>query len=210
MGLPEDLQARVIADGPCPPIPPGPGRVVLTTVNHLNADVRQLTVEDGQGRRESFRPTGFHKFYREGDRTWVSACELSKGNRICGRSGALTVVTNTLVAGVHRVYNLTVEGEHVYQVSSLGVVAHNTACTPGTIRFGNNPNQTSHAFRHVVAAGMDQGVVQAAIQADLAANLGAITAGLNVRPITVAGQNLVYHAFKLPDGVINVGRITLR
>lgn len=81
--------------------------------------------------------------------------------------------------------------------------------TSATIRFGNNPNQTYHTFRHVVAAGMDQGTVQAAVQADLAANATAINAGLNVRTLTVGGQQVTYHAFKLPDGVINVGRITL-
>ena len=55
------------------PIRPGPGRVVLTTINHLNRHVRELTVEDDRGWREAVRPTGFHKFYREGDRAWVSA-----------------------------------------------------------------------------------------------------------------------------------------
>jgi hypothetical protein len=79
----------------------------------------------------------------------------------------------------------------------------------GVIRFGNNPNQDYHTFRHIVDAGMDRAAVQAAIEADLAANTSAITAGLNARSITVAGQQITYHAFKLPSGVINVGRITL-
>jgi hypothetical protein len=78
-----------------------------------------------------------------------------------------------------------------------------------TIQFGNNANQTYHTFRHVVAAGMDQGAVQAAVEADVAANAAAINAGLNVRSITVGGQQITYHAFRLPNGVINVGRITL-
>jgi RHS repeat-associated protein len=77
------------------------------------------------------------------------------------------------------------------------------------IQFGSNPNQNYHTFRHVVAAGMDSGQVEAAVQADLTANLGAISPGLNVRTITVGGQQITYTAFKLPNGVINVGRITL-
>jgi hypothetical protein len=77
------------------------------------------------------------------------------------------------------------------------------------VRFGNNPDQINHTFRHVVAAGMDQGAVQTAIQADIAANAAAINAGLNVRTLTVGGQQITYNAFKLPEGVINVGRITL-
>ncbi len=83
------------------------------------------------------------------------------------------------------------------------------ASTNPTIRFGNNANQTYHTFRHIVAAGMDQAAVQAAIQADILANSSAINAGLNVRSITVGGQRITYHAFQLPDGVINVGRITI-
>lgn len=36
MGLPADLTAKVLSIEPCPPIDDGPGRVVLTTVKHLN------------------------------------------------------------------------------------------------------------------------------------------------------------------------------
>src|SRR5262249_24914712 len=61
MGMPADLRAEVIADEPFPVIAPGPGQVVLTTVNHLNRDVRELTVEDAHGRRERIRPTGTHR-----------------------------------------------------------------------------------------------------------------------------------------------------
>ena len=39
MGLPEGMTAQVVANEPCPPISMAPGRVVLTTVNHLNTRV---------------------------------------------------------------------------------------------------------------------------------------------------------------------------
>lgn len=87
--------------------------------------------------------------------------------------------------------------------------SYSAAIPAGLLRFGTIANQTSHTFRHVVAAGLDQGAVQSAVEADIAANLNAITAGLNVRTIIVSGQQLTYNAFKLPSGVINVGRITL-
>jgi hypothetical protein len=128
MGLPAGLTAEVLADEPCPAIAAGPGRVVLTTVNHLNADVRELTVEDGRGRRERIRPTGLHKFFREPEGDWASAEELAPGQRLRGRSGPLTVVANARVAGVHRVYNMTVEDDHVFHVSALGALAHNNNC----------------------------------------------------------------------------------
>jgi RHS repeat-associated protein len=129
MGLPEHLRATVLANEPCPPLTEGPGRLVLTTVNHLNADVRELTVEDGTGRKEPIRPTGLHKFYREGDARWVSAHDLAQGDRLRGWAGPLVVVGNRQLPGTQRVYNLTIEGEHVYHVSTLGVVAHNNCQT---------------------------------------------------------------------------------
>jgi len=43
MGSPPELTAKVLAIERCPPIEHGPGQVVLTTVNHLNAFVFRLT-----------------------------------------------------------------------------------------------------------------------------------------------------------------------
>jgi RHS repeat-associated protein len=128
MGLPEDLWAVVLADEPCPALAPPPGRVVLTTVNHLNADVAELTLRDGQGQEDVIRPTGWHRFYREPDQSWVAACELQPGEHIRSRSGTVGVVSLCRLPGVQRVYNLTVEGEHVYYVSRLGALAHNVRC----------------------------------------------------------------------------------
>jgi hypothetical protein len=39
MGLPEDMEAEVVANEPCPAIAEGAGAVVLTTVNHLNPNL---------------------------------------------------------------------------------------------------------------------------------------------------------------------------
>jgi hypothetical protein len=129
MGMSKDLTGEVDSVEPCPRIKAGRGRVVLTTVNHLNSYVRVLTVEDAEGRRETIRPTGFHKFYRAPDENWVSAEQLGEGDQLQGQKGLLHVVANTRIAGVHRVYNMTVEGEHVYRVSSLGALVHNI-CEP--------------------------------------------------------------------------------
>jgi hypothetical protein len=136
MGLPENLIGNVLSIEPCPKIEPGPGRVVLTTVNHLNAEVMELTVEASDGRRETFRPTASHKFYRQTDNDWISAIELQPGDELVGTAGLLTVVSSRHVPGIHRVYNMTVEGEHVFRVSSLGALVHNSNCPPSA------PNRT--------------------------------------------------------------------
>ncbi len=78
-------------------------------------------------------------------------------------------------------------------------------------QFGNDANQVAHAFRHVDAAGLDRAVVQNAIRDDLE------TAGANIVPgqpfnqtIQVGNRSVTYTAFKLPNGAVNVGRITLK
>ncbi len=130
MGLPVDMRAKVLAIERCPAIEAGAGRVVLTTVNHLNRDAYQITVEDAQGRREVSRPTGLHKFYRPTDGQWISAREIQPGDKLRDVNGhAITVVSVQPLPGVHRVYNLTVEGEHVYHVSTLGLLVHNNDCS---------------------------------------------------------------------------------
>jgi hypothetical protein len=134
LGLP-DVLGKVLAIEPCPPVPPGPGRVILTTVNHLNADVHELTIRDAQGRQETIRTTGGHKFYSATRTAWVSATDLEPGEQLHGLGGPVHIVSRARLPGIHRVYNLTVEGDHVYHVSPLGVLTHNTwSCfgAPGT------------------------------------------------------------------------------
>ena len=91
MGLPRDLRATVIAVERCPEIDAGPGRVVLTTVNHLNKYVFELTIKDATGHSETVHTTGFHKFYSDSRNAWISAAELRKGEQLRGVNGALTV-----------------------------------------------------------------------------------------------------------------------
>ena len=58
MGTRADLTARVVAIGPCPPIAAGPGRVVLTTVSHLNRFLFDLSFVSPTGEVDSVRTTG--------------------------------------------------------------------------------------------------------------------------------------------------------
>jgi len=128
MGLPEGMTAQVLANEPCPAISTGPGRVVLTTVNHLNTRVVEMTLAAPDGTQETVRPTAFHKFYSETRGQWLSAEDLKPDERLRGLHTPLQVVSVHPVPGTHRVYNMTVEGEHVYHVSTLGVLAHNNNC----------------------------------------------------------------------------------
>lgn len=78
------------------------------------------------------------------------------------------------------------------------------------VSFGRNANQLSHTFRHVERAGLNRDSVQRAVQRDLRYSAGRIEAGKPFnQTIDVSGTNVTYTAYKLEDGSINVGRITL-
>jgi hypothetical protein len=173
MGLPADLAATVVANEPCPSIAPGSGRVVLTTVSHLNADAYELSVESSTGGLETIRPTGLHKFYFPAANAWISAKDLKPGDELQGVDGPLTVRRIEPLSGVHRVYNMTVEGEHVYRVSTLGALVHNNGCTPGPVpdprrRHGYDPGAIHDDHPVARALGGDPSVTRAR---EAAANL---------------------------------------
>ena len=125
IGVPEDLLGKVLDILPCPPMRAGPGRVVLTTVNHLNTDVVELTLRDSRGETETLRPTAIHLFYSTSHGEWIPASRLANGERLDGVDGKVTVVDVTRLPGTHRVYNMTVQGEHLYRVAECGVLVHN-------------------------------------------------------------------------------------
>ncbi|GIX00059.1 MAG: hypothetical protein KatS3mg111_3391 [Pirellulaceae bacterium] len=78
------------------------------------------------GKLETLRPTGNHKFYSVTRNAWLSAAELVEGEQLDGVAGLVTVERKRTLPGTHRVYNLTVQGEHLYRVATSGVLVHNT------------------------------------------------------------------------------------
>jgi hypothetical protein len=75
------------------------------------------------------------------------------------------------------------------------------------VRFGSNENQRSHTFRYVLDAGLDHLAVQQAIELHL--RTVPLLDGLNRGKLEINGRVLLYHAFRFPDGNVNVGRITI-
>ncbi|MFC5740099.1 RHS repeat domain-containing protein [Dyella tabacisoli] len=78
----------------------------------------------------------------------------------------------------------------------------------GGVQFGKVANQIAHTFRHVGKIGLDSQLVQNAIKEDLSKVASSLSAGQHNGSVIVNGVKLDYSAFKLPDGTINVGRIT--
>jgi hypothetical protein len=82
---------------------------------------------------------------------------------------------------------------------------------PQRIVFGQNPNQTRHAFRYTDRLGFDRDIVMEAIVADLQPNLPLRTPPPRNAPfigtVSVDGAELRYHAYAVSEGLVNVGRI---
>jgi RHS repeat-associated protein len=141
MGVPTDLFGTIESISACPTIASGPGRVVLTTVSHLNDDLYDLTLTDTAGNTETLGVSGTHRFYDESS-GWTHVQDLHLGETLRGDHGDLTVTNVIREPGTVRVYNMTVEGDHVYYVGDLTALVHNSCKTGKTghyeITFGND------------------------------------------------------------------------
>ncbi len=114
--------AELVSVAAAPAVGAGPGRVVLTTVSHVTNDVLELGLK---GRSETLLVTEGHTLWSEARDGWVDAGTLVPGEEIRTAEGALRVTSAASLAGGHRVFNLEIEGEHVYYVTEVGVVGHN-------------------------------------------------------------------------------------
>ena len=86
----------------------------------------ELTLRDASGREETLRPTDNHLFYSISQGEWLPAEQLHAGEHLNGIDGNVTITSITQIPGTHRVYNFTVQGEHLYRVGGSGVLVHNT------------------------------------------------------------------------------------
>ena len=127
--------AQVLWVGPCPEIgaQPAPGcRVVTGTFAHSSADTFNLTVAGVDGQLDqTIGVTGNHPIWSEDKHEFIPVSDLAPGEHLVTATGDATRVVSVLPRpGPEPVYNLEVDVEHVYYVSSAGVLAHNT-CPDG-------------------------------------------------------------------------------
>jgi hypothetical protein len=192
LALPLDMHGTVTAIEPCPELEEGPGHLVLLTVNHLNNTVCDLVVTDAAGNREAIGVTAIHRFFSDTRRDWVAAANLRIGEQLRGIDGPLTVERLTRRAGTDRVYNMTVEGEHLYRVSTLGALVHNTYGPGPGAPFPNN------ATAGQTLGGIDPSSLQAGRanlwQSRLTTQQNLVTGQVpRANPITVTPQGVIYN-----------------
>ena len=120
--------AKVVSIGPCPAVEPRPTehhRLVTATFAHSSADVLDISVE---GQATPIGVTAAHLFWSADRHEFVPASELRAGEHLRASSGELWRIASVLPRGASQpVYNLEVEGEHVYYVSSQHLLVHNNS-----------------------------------------------------------------------------------
>ena len=120
--------ADVVSIDPCPPIQPGNGNVITGRFIH---QVDQGEVVELRFANQS-EPTGVtknHPYWSVDRDDFVTAGELREGETVDGLAGKTIVASITPSNYTGPVYNLEINGEHVYRVGTLGLLAHN-ACGP--------------------------------------------------------------------------------
>ncbi len=124
-----DGNALIVAIQACPRLLPRPGPefcVITAVFRHENARVLDLRVDGLDG---SIGTTPNHPFWSEDRQKFVRADDLQPGEtlRTADDQDGLTthVVSLTTRPGRHVVYNLEVQADHVYHVSTTGVLVHN-------------------------------------------------------------------------------------
>jgi hypothetical protein len=117
--------AEVVRVEPCPPIEPDAGRLVTGTFSHHSGEVLDIAVD---GLSEPIGCTGAHPFWSADRQDIIPARDLALGETLRTESGTLRqIIRITPRRGPPvAVFNLEVDVEHVYYVSTAGVLVHNT------------------------------------------------------------------------------------
>ena len=120
-GISADFTVREIR--PCPTPMAGDGYLVTTKFIHENAEILDLRIE---GSGEPIGTTASHPFWSEDRQQFMAAGELRIGeNLLLADDTTRRVESITLRPIRETVYNIEVDGEHVFYVGEDGVLVHN-------------------------------------------------------------------------------------
>ncbi len=127
--------ARVVAIESCPPLGQGAGRLVTGTFRHTSGEVYDVKLAS---ETKPIGVTATHPFWSVDRNAWVSAIDLEIGEKLKTLSGTTVVERRTKREEPETVYNIEVEGDHVFRVGESGVLVHNASapCCSGLSNTG--------------------------------------------------------------------------
>ncbi len=163
--------ARVLEINPCPELPtPGicldRSQFVTGTFCHSSGDVYDLKLKS---EKQPLGVTATHPFWSADRQDWVCVIDLHIGETLETLKGITVVESLTKRSKPEMVYNIEVEGDHVYRVGESGVLVHNASpgkCPssgdydPGALASaifqGQNVSRATGVTAIVVEAGADR------------------------------------------------------
>jgi hypothetical protein len=150
--------ARVVGIDPCPTIEPDNGtghNVVTGTMAHPGANIVYLAIT---GLDEPLGVTDTHPIWSETRQDFVVAGQLKVGEQfrtVTGQSATLTKI-HPHRGPPEMVFNLEVDGQHVYHVATSGLLVHNNC--PVSLYHGTNlAGSQSLKANGILPVGLDDG-----------------------------------------------------
>lgn len=120
LGVEGDATVTSVCD--CPPIADGCGQVVTGRFIHERSGILNLEID---GIDEPLGVTNTHRMFSVDRGAFVSAGSLAIGETLQLNSRTACVLTITPDSRAQTVYNLEVHADHVFRVTSDGVLVHN-------------------------------------------------------------------------------------
>ncbi|MEP3480863.1 MAG: polymorphic toxin-type HINT domain-containing protein [Fuerstiella sp.] len=136
--------AEVLSINECPEGILGDGRLVTGTFQHSAANVIELTFSHSE---EAIRSTSNHPFWSEDRQEFVQAGELTPGEHVRLLDGSTSSLARAVpLEEEFPVFNLEVDGEHVYYVGLDGMLVHNAGRGYGPKRFKDKNPQYKDSY----------------------------------------------------------------
>ncbi|MDJ0839152.1 MAG: hypothetical protein QNK37_21730 [Acidobacteriota bacterium] len=141
-----DLEGRAIVKSveACPPIMPGPGKVVLSTFTTDAADLIQLNLADGN----LLELTPRHRIFSIDRNAYVPAVYLQEGERVRTLDGHTRISNISRLLDMRTVHNLEVEDDHAYYASRARVLGHNASAGGRVVRGGRHRHTKKQGKKH--------------------------------------------------------------
>jgi RHS repeat-associated core domain len=166
-------------------------------VSNLTSGIGGQAVQQGLSQTITGSATGFTI---NAGGAWLQGASFEEGLKAGGQGalmGAGIGATTGMVSGMRSAYKA---GENPWTGKSF--------VKSPEIQYGNNPNQEYHTFRHTDELGLSQFEVRNAVELNLKSQSHFIENGKPFnQTVIVNGQRIQYTAYKLPNGIINIGRI---